>query len=81
MEYIMISVKICVAELVVKKYVLPHIDGPAQDRHNSNANALEPHPSRTNPSIWDIGVHKNGIAHHEYLLTYRFQVSQGNGMI
>ena len=56
MEYIMISVKICVAELVAKKYFLSHIDGLAQDRHNSNANALEPRPSRTNPSIWDIGV-------------------------
>ena len=57
----MISVKICVAELVATEYVLPHIDGLAQDRHNSNANALEPRPSHTNPSLWDIGVHNMAL--------------------
>ena len=29
-----------------------HIDGLVQGRRNSNADALEPHPSRTSPSVY-----------------------------
>ena len=76
MEYSMISVKICVAELVAKKNVLPNIDGSAQDRHNTNANALELRPSCTNPSIWDTGGHNmalliTSIFWHRYFKYYK----------